>query len=49
MQKIRMAENAWNSQSADKDKMAYTRDSVWRNRDVFLKAREKVTNFLAAL
>ncbi|MEC9315477.1 MAG: DUF1348 family protein, partial [Pseudomonadota bacterium] len=34
-QKVRMAENAWNSKDPDKVALAYTEDSRWRNRAEF--------------
>jgi len=46
IQKIRMAEDAWNSQDPNKVKMAYTQDTVWRNRSTFLKGRDQVAEFL---
>lgn len=46
IQKIRMAENAWNSKDPDKVKMAYSADTAWRNRSVFLNGREEVREFL---
>lgn len=46
IQKIRLAEDAWNSQDPDRVKMAYTADSVWRNRDTFLKGRKEIRDFL---
>lgn len=46
VQKIRMAENAWNSKDPDKVKMAYSNDTVWRNRSIFLKGRDQVREFL---
>ena len=46
IQKIRMAEDAWNSQDPDRVKMAYTHDSVWRNRDTFLQGRDEIRQFL---
>ena len=46
IQKARMAEDAWNSQNPDKVKMAYTPDSVWRNRSTFLKGRDEIRDFL---
>jgi hypothetical protein len=46
IQKIRLAENAWNSQVAATVSMAYTPTSVWRNRDVFLQGREEIRHFL---
>jgi nuclear transport factor 2 (NTF2) superfamily protein len=45
-QKVRMAENAWNSKNPDKVKMAYSPDTVWRNRSTFLKGRDEVRDFL---
>eukprot|EP00567_Pseudictyota_dubia_P005823 CAMPEP_0197451746 /NCGR_PEP_ID=MMETSP1175-20131217/29995_1 /TAXON_ID=1003142 /ORGANISM="Triceratium dubium, Strain CCMP147" /LENGTH=175 /DNA_ID=CAMNT_0042984569 /DNA_START=188 /DNA_END=718 /DNA_ORIENTATION=- len=46
-QKVRLAEDAWNSQDPDKVKMAYTKDTVWRNRSTFLQGRESVREFLS--
>ena len=46
IQKARMAEDAWNSQDPDRVKMAYTPDSVWRNRSTFLKGRDEIRDFL---
>ena len=46
IQKIRMAENAWNSKNPDVVKMAYSDDTRWRNRSVFLQGREQVQSFL---
>jgi len=46
IQKIRMAENAWNSKDPDKVKMAYSQDTVWRNRSTFLQGRDQVKEFL---
>ena len=48
IQKIRAAEDAWNSQDPDKVKMAYTVDSVWRNRDTFVTGRDEIREFLSA-
>lgn len=44
--KVRMAENAWNTCDPDRVKMAYTVDSVWRNRNVFIKGRDEIHDFL---
>jgi len=46
IRKIRMAEDAWNSQDPDRVKMAYTEDTAWRNRSTFLKGRDEVRKFL---
>jgi nuclear transport factor 2 (NTF2) superfamily protein len=48
IQKIRMAEDAWNSRDPDRVKMAYTSDSKWRNRDTFLQGREEIQTMLTA-
>ena len=45
-QKARMAENAWNSKDPDKVSLAYTEDSVWRNRSEFIHGREEILAFL---
>jgi nuclear transport factor 2 (NTF2) superfamily protein len=45
-QKARMAENAWNTKDPLKVSMAYTSDSVWRNRSEFLVGREPIVKFL---
>ena len=46
VQKVRMAEDAWNSRDPDRIKMAYTADTVWRNRSQFLNGRDEVAAFL---
>lgn len=46
IQKVRMAENAWNSKDSAKISMAYTIDSKWRNRDLFILGREEIVQFL---
>ncbi len=45
-QKIRLAENAWNSQDPVKVSMAYTVDSEWRNRSEFINGRDEIQRFL---
>lgn len=45
-QKARMAENAWNSRDPVKVSLAYTEDSVWRNRGEFFQGREAIVAFL---
>jgi uncharacterized protein len=45
-QKIQMAEDAWNSQDPERVSKAYTINSEWRNRDVFLNGREAIIAFL---
>eukprot|EP00543_Licmophora_paradoxa_P018581 CAMPEP_0202474448 /NCGR_PEP_ID=MMETSP1360-20130828/92390_1 /ASSEMBLY_ACC=CAM_ASM_000848 /TAXON_ID=515479 /ORGANISM="Licmophora paradoxa, Strain CCMP2313" /LENGTH=147 /DNA_ID=CAMNT_0049101575 /DNA_START=122 /DNA_END=565 /DNA_ORIENTATION=- len=46
VQKVRMAEDAWNTRDPNKVKMAYTEDTKWRNRSTFLEGREQVASFL---
>jgi hypothetical protein len=45
-QKVRMAENAWNSKNPEKVSLAYTVDSQWRNRAEFPQGREQIKAFL---
>ena len=45
-QKARIAEDAWNSRDPEKVSLAYTPDSVWRNRGEFLVGREAIVAFL---
>jgi len=45
-QKVRMAENGWNSKNPQKISMAYSRDSIWRNRDLFVNGRDEIISFL---
>lgn len=45
-QKVQMAEDLWNTKDPDKVVLAYTEDTIWRNRDEFLNGREEVRAFL---
>lgn len=45
-QKVRMAEDAWNTRDPERVALAYTLDSVWRNRAEFLSGREAIVQFL---
>ncbi|MFG1629013.1 DUF1348 family protein [Kribbella sp. NPDC049227] len=45
-QKVRAAENAWNNQAPEAVSLAYTGDTQWRNRDVFVSGRAEVVRFL---
>jgi uncharacterized protein len=45
-QKVRMAEDAWNSRDPERVALAYTPDSQWRNRSVFLSGRTEIVSFL---
>ncbi|MFO1369386.1 MAG: nuclear transport factor 2 family protein [Marinagarivorans sp.] len=46
IQKVRAAEDGWNSRNPQKVALAYTPDSQWRNRDVFLNGRAEIEAFL---
>jgi hypothetical protein len=46
IQKVRAAEDAWNSRDPQHVAQAYTVDSVWRNRAEFLKGRAEIEAFL---
>lgn len=46
VQKVRMAEDAWNTREPEKVSLAYTIDSVWRNRSEFLSGRGAIVEFL---
>lgn len=45
-QKVRMAEDGWNGRNPEKVSLAYTDDSVWRNRSEFLTGRAAIQEFL---
>jgi nuclear transport factor 2 (NTF2) superfamily protein len=45
-EKVRRAEDAWNTRDAAKVSLAYTADSRWRNRAEFLTGREQIVAFL---
>ena len=45
-QKARMAEDAWNSRDPERVSLAYTEDSVWRNRAEFFSGRAAIVAFL---
>jgi nuclear transport factor 2 (NTF2) superfamily protein len=46
MKKVRMAEDAWNGRDPHKVALAYTPQSVWRNRAEFFTGREAIVQFL---
>jgi nuclear transport factor 2 (NTF2) superfamily protein len=46
VQKVRLAEDAWNSRDPEKVSLAYTLDSRWRNRAEFINGREQIVAFL---
>jgi nuclear transport factor 2 (NTF2) superfamily protein len=45
-QKIQMAEDACNSKDPERVSKAYTPDSEWRNRSIFLRGRDEIIAFL---
>jgi len=47
-QKVQAAEDAWNTREPERVSLAYTDDSVWRNRDTFLTGRAEIVDFLTA-
>lgn len=46
IQKVRLAEDAWNTRDPDRVTLAYSTDSVWRNRAEFLKGHDEIRAFL---
>ena len=46
IQKVRLAEDAWNTRDPQKVALAYTTDSRWRNRAEFPNGREEIIQFL---
>ncbi|MEK1855432.1 MAG: nuclear transport factor 2 family protein [Phyllobacterium sp.] len=47
IQKVRSAEDGWNSRDPERVSLAYTVDSYWRNRSTFVQEREAIIAFLA--
>ena len=45
-QKVRMAEDAWNSRDPERVALGYTEDSRWRNRAEFINGRQEIIAFL---
>jgi nuclear transport factor 2 (NTF2) superfamily protein len=45
-QKVQAAEHAWNTRDPERVAQAYSVDSVWRNRNLFLKGRDEIVAFL---
>ena len=45
--KVLGAEAAWNTCDPDRVALAYSEDSVWRNRDRFVRGRQEIRDFLA--
>jgi len=48
IEKVRKAEDAWNSRNPELVSLAYTIDSRWRNRSQFLNGRKEIVSFLTA-
>lgn len=46
--KVRAAENAWNTRDPERVSRAYSVDSQWRNRHVFVSGRDEIREFLAS-
>ena len=46
IEKIRLAEDGWNSRDPAKVALAYTVDSAWRNRAEFITGRDEIVGFL---
>ncbi|NUW41259.1 nuclear transport factor 2 family protein [Nonomuraea rhodomycinica] len=44
--KVQAAEDAWNTRDPQRVALAYTPDSVWRNRDEFVTGRDEIVDFL---
>ena len=45
-EKVQAAEDAWNTCDPHRVSLAYTVDSVWRNRDRFVNGRDEIVAFL---
>ncbi|KHN99730.1 uncharacterized protein MAM_02583 [Metarhizium album ARSEF 1941] len=45
--KVKAAQDAWNTRGPDDGGLAYTADSVWRNRDQFFQGRDAIREFLS--
>src|SRR4051794_16048131 len=46
IQKVQAAEDAWNTRDPERVSLAYTEDSLWRNRSEFITGREEIVAFL---
>jgi uncharacterized protein len=47
-EKVQAAEDAWNTRDPHLVSLAYTSDSVWRNRHLFITGRDQIVEFLTA-
>ena len=48
IQKVRLAEDAWNTRDPEKVALAYSLDSAWRNRSQFINGRAEIVAFLTS-
>lgn len=46
IQKVRLAEDAWNTRDPERIALAYTKDSIWRNRAEFVAGRDAIIQLL---
>lgn len=46
IRKVRAAEDGWNTRDPERVALAYTQDSIWRNRAEFPRGREQIVGFL---
>ncbi len=46
VQKIRAAEDAWNTRNPERVSLAYSQTSQWRNRETFVEGRPQIVEFL---
>lgn len=46
LQKVKLAEDAWNTREPEKIALAYTLESEWRNRSTFINGRSEIIKFL---
>lgn len=44
--KVKAAQDAWNTKDPESVSKAYTTNSVWRNRDLFIHGRDEIVGFL---
>ncbi|THH22537.1 hypothetical protein EUX98_g8162 [Antrodiella citrinella] len=46
-EKVKAAQNLWNTRNPEKVALAYTDDSIWRNRGEFMKGHKEIIQFLS--
>ncbi|CAL1711051.1 unnamed protein product [Somion occarium] len=46
LRKVKMAQDLWNTRDPEKVVLAYNSDTIWRNRDQFMRGHEEVKEFL---